>query len=190
MADVFEPRLPPSAGIGKTGRSPSELQCTEADEVSTFRARNVDFAFIKTHLSLGFRWNAWHPNPSRRRWIRRRPQFSDQTQDLGKQHSRHGDLGHLEGDVATVADKLRPDLHELLPEAGQRPVRDCLGQGQRPQEVAEIVGERVKPKPNLVVTELLARGACLFDRVFAFLDPLLRRAAPIGERHHLLVGTV
>src|SRR5262245_35733202 len=29
-------------------------------------------------------------------WIRRQPQFGDQPQNLGEQHSRHGDLGHLE----------------------------------------------------------------------------------------------
>ena len=32
------------------------------------------------------------------------PQFRDQPQDVGKQISRDGDLGHLEGDIAAVAD--------------------------------------------------------------------------------------
>ena len=79
-----------------------------------------------------------------RRAIGRRPQFGDQPQDLGEQHSRHGDLGHLEGDIAAVADDPRADLDQLLSQAGQRPVLDRLGRRQRAQEVAEIVGERVK----------------------------------------------
>ena len=39
---------------------------------------------------------------------------------------------------------LGPDLHQLLPQAGQRPLRDCLGQGQCPHEVGEIVGQRMQ----------------------------------------------
>ena len=34
----------------------------------------------------------------------RRPQFRDQPQDVGEQISWNGDLGHLEGDIAAVAD--------------------------------------------------------------------------------------
>src|SRR4051794_15157099 len=40
------------------------------------------------------------PARSRRRGIGRRPQISDQPQDLDEQRPRHGDLGHLEGDVS------------------------------------------------------------------------------------------
>ena len=47
-------------------------------------------------------------------------------------------------DVAAVADDLRADLDQLLFQAGQRPVLDRLGRRQRAQEVADIVGERVK----------------------------------------------
>jgi hypothetical protein len=50
------------------------------------------------------------PDASCRRWIRRRPEFGDQPQDLGEQHSRHGDLGHLERNVAAVTDDLGADL--------------------------------------------------------------------------------
>ena len=48
-------------------------------------------------------------------WIRRRPQFRDQSQDLGEQHPWHGDLGHLEGGVAAVADQ--PGSSALLVKA-------------------------------------------------------------------------
>jgi hypothetical protein len=81
-------------------------------------------------------------------WRRPWPQFGDQPQDLGEQRPRHGDLGHLEGDIAAVADDLRADLDQLLFQAGQRPVLDRLGRRQRAQEVADIVGERVKLKPD------------------------------------------
>ena len=49
-----------------------------------------------------------------------------------------------------MADDLRADLDQLFLEARQRPVFDRLGSRQRAQEVAEIVGERVKLKSNSV----------------------------------------
>ena len=52
--------------------------------------------------------------------------------------------------IAAVADDLRADLDQLLPQRGQRPVPHCLRQGQRAHEVAEIVGQGVKLKPNFV----------------------------------------
>jgi hypothetical protein len=51
----------------------------------------------------------------------------------------NGDLGHLEGDVAAVADDLAADLDQLLLQAGQRPGLDRFGRRQRAQEIAEIV---------------------------------------------------
>jgi len=47
-----------------------------------------------------------------------------------------------------VADDLRADLDQLLLQAGERPAFDRLGRRQRAQEIAEIVGERVKLKAN------------------------------------------
>jgi hypothetical protein len=38
-----------------------------------------------------------------------------------------GDLGHLEGNIAAVADDIRADLDQLLLQAGQRPV--LIGSG-------------------------------------------------------------
>src|SRR5262250_2208311 len=64
---------------------------------------------------------------SRCSWIRRWPQFGDQPQYLGEQQPWHGDLGHLERNVASVADDLRADLDKLLLQAGQGPVIDWLG---------------------------------------------------------------
>ena len=49
--------------------------------------------------------------------------------------SRHRDLGHLESDVAAVADNLRADLDQLLAQAGQRPWLRRPGHCQRAHEV-------------------------------------------------------
>jgi hypothetical protein len=43
-----------------------------------------------------------------------------------------------------MANDLRADLDQLLLEARQRPIFDRLGRRQRAQEVAEIVGQRMK----------------------------------------------
>ena len=64
-----------------------------------------------------------------------------------------GDLGHLKGDKATVADDLRADLDQLLLQARQRPVLDRLRRRQRSKEIAEIIGERVELKSHSVGRE-------------------------------------
>ena len=61
---------------------------------------------------------------SRRRW---RPQPGDQHQDLLEHLARYRDLGHLEDDVAAVADHLGADIDQLLAQAGQRPRLRRLG---------------------------------------------------------------
>jgi hypothetical protein len=75
-----------------------------------------------------------------------------------------GDLGHLEGDVAAVADDLRANLDRLVFQARQRPVFDRLWRRQRGQEVAEIVGNRMKLEPHRVPTHakalLSGRATC------------------------------
>jgi hypothetical protein len=38
--------------------SPPGLPCNKVGDAGAFRARNVDFVFIKPHLSRGFRWYA------------------------------------------------------------------------------------------------------------------------------------
>lgn len=54
-----------------------------------------------------------------------------------------------------------------------------LRQGQRPHEVAQIVGHGMKLEAHLVVAELAIRQPRRLDGVFAFLDELLRRAPVI-----------
>jgi hypothetical protein len=60
-------------------------------------------------------WYGWCPQPGNKR------------QDVGEHLSRHCDLGHLERDVAAVADDLGTDLDQLLAQTGQRPRLRRLG---------------------------------------------------------------
>ena len=62
----------------------------------------------------------------------------------------------MEDDVAAMAHDLGADLDELLPQAGQRPLLDRLRQSQRPHKVGEIVGQRMKLKPDGVGGERAA----------------------------------
>jgi hypothetical protein len=85
------------------------------DEPAPCRASKIDeFSVIEAHLSREFGSDAQRTNALRGRWIRWRSKFGNQPQDVGKQISRDGDLGHLESDVAPMADDLRADLDELL----------------------------------------------------------------------------
>jgi hypothetical protein len=43
-----------------------------------------------------------------------------------------------------MTNDLRADLDQILTQAGQRARLRCLGQRQRPHEVAEIIGARVE----------------------------------------------
>jgi hypothetical protein len=52
-----------------------------------------------------------------------RPQSGDQPQDVAEHLSRHRDLGHVEHDIAAVADHLGADLDQLLPPTRRRPLR-------------------------------------------------------------------
>ena len=80
-----------------------------------------------------------------------------------------------------MAHDLGTNLDQLLPQAGQRPLRDRLGQGQRPHEVGEIVGQRVQLKTHRIGGERAARQSRPLDRVLAFFDPLLARPALVVE---------
>ena len=64
---------------------------------------------------------------------RLQPQFGDQPQNLLEHLPGNGDLGHLEGDIAAVADDLRADFDQLFLQARQRPILDRLVRGQRAQ---------------------------------------------------------
>ncbi len=127
------------------------------------------------HLSCRATWMLLDRAPSwrQRRW----PQPVNEAQDLSEQRSWDGDLRQLESDIAAVAHDLGADLDQLLAQGGQRPMFHRLGQGQRPEEVADIVGQGMQLKTYLVVAEAMAGKPGPVDRVLALLDVLLRRAA-------------
>src|SRR5258708_23915892 len=55
--------LPPDAAVGKAEPSSWGLLGTKVGDGSAFCARNVDFAFVWTCLSHGFRSSAWIKEP-------------------------------------------------------------------------------------------------------------------------------
>src|SRR5262249_8377459 len=88
-------------------------------------------------LPVGFdpwgasRWSGWRPQPG------------NEHEDFVEHLSWHCDLGHLEHDVAAVADHLGADLDQLFPQTRQGPWFGCRGYRQGSHEVAEVVGQRI-----------------------------------------------
>ena len=136
--------------------APSGNVMRPRDESITIKAFDMDKA--EAHEILGQNINFAHVSPLSQGTPEKTctfPSFpSTQSQDVGEEVFRNGDLGHLECNVAIRADDLRADLDQLLPQAGQRPILDRLRRRQRAQEIAEIVGQRVKLKSNSVGREL------------------------------------
>jgi hypothetical protein len=95
------------------------------------------------------------------------PQVVDPAQEVGEQRPWHRHLGQLEDDVAAVAYDPGADLDQLLAQRRERPVLDIRGQGQRTQEIREIVGKGVKLEPHGVVPEAMAGQARPAGRVLA-----------------------
>src|SRR6266446_7859133 len=79
--------------------------------------------------------------------------------------------------IAAVAHHLRADLDQLFLQTRQRPILDRLRRRQRTQEIAEVVGERMKLEPHRIGGERSARQSRPLDRAFALLDLLLARPA-------------
>ena len=103
-------------------------------------------------------------NVSRWRWWWLRPQFRDEPQNLLEHLPCDGDLGHLEDNIAAVAHDFRTDLDQLVLQTRQRPVVDRLRRRQRAQEIAEVVGERMKLEPHRIGGERSARQSRPLDR--------------------------
>jgi hypothetical protein len=80
---------------------------------------------------------------SSRRGDGRRAQRRNQPQDVSEQVARDGNLGHLEGDVATVANDCCAYFAELLTQTRERPLLDRLRRCERAKEVPNIVSQRV-----------------------------------------------
>ncbi len=82
----------------------------------------------------------------------RRPSISRKIE----QFPWHRDLLQLKSDIAAVARDLRANLDQLLAQGGQRPVAHSVRQGERAQEVAQVVRQGVQLKTHLVVAEAMA----------------------------------
>ena len=120
---------------------------------SSLEADLTNFAVIQTYLSCHFHRVVDCPG------LRRNgssSQVINPAQDLLKQASWDRNLGQLESDIATMANDLGADLHQLLSQCRQRPMLHLFGQGQSPHEVGEIVGQGMKLEAHLVVAELPA----------------------------------
>ena len=85
-----------------------------------------------------------------------------------------------------MTDDLRADLDQLLTQRRHRPISDRLRRCQRAQEVAEIVGERMKLEANGIGGEGTAGKPSPLDRALALIDPLFARAALVVEGDDIL----
>ena len=111
------------------------------------------FLAIQAHLPCHFHHVVDYPG------LRRdgsSAQIINQTQYFLEQTFWHANLGQLEGDIAAMTNNLGPNLHQFLPQRGQRPMRNLFRQGQSPHEVGEVVGQGMKLEANLVIAELAA----------------------------------
>ena len=106
---------------------------------------------------------------------------ADGGDDLPKQRSIDCDLCQLACNLAGMAHNPRPDLDQAALDAGQRPIGDLFREVYTLQEDAEVIGQCVKLKPDLIVTEPLAGQAGPGDGVLAFLDVLLCGATLMVE---------
>ena len=152
MTALLRPRLPLSADASSSARG------SRAPKPVTLARRAPKCGFC-CHPDAPLLWFLIGRKTSKRFTSIRLPavaQFRDQPQDVGKQFSRDGDLGHLECDVAAMADDLRANFDELLFQGRQRPVLDRVRRRQGSQEVAEIVSKRMKLKANRVGGERAA----------------------------------
>ncbi len=56
-----------------------------------------------------------------------------------------------------MAHDLGCDLDQLLAQRGQRPVLNLLRQRERPEEVTEVISERMELKSDRIVAEAVER---------------------------------
>src|SRR3954453_19912204 len=93
------------------------------------------------------------------RYHGRSSQAVDPAPDRGKERSRHRHLGKLEDHMPPVPHDPGADLDQLLAEGRERPLLKLPRQGQRAQEVGEVVGQGVELEPHGVVAEGVAGAA-------------------------------
>ncbi len=101
--------------------------------------------------------------------------------DAVEQITRDNHLSQLEGNGSGVTHDPCAGFDQTALQASQRPVGHLLRQISALQEDAEIVGQCVQLKADLVLLLALAGQPRQIDRLLAFLDMLLCCAALIVE---------
>jgi hypothetical protein len=76
------------------------------------------------------------------------PHFGNEPQNLLEHMPWDSDFGHLAGELAAAARQLATDLDQLFLQARQQPILDRLRRRLDAQNIAEIVGQRMKLKPH------------------------------------------
>jgi hypothetical protein len=98
-----------STGVGNAKPAARGLSCSQAGDTGTRSDGNVAFVGVKTHYSLGFGTPTVERLTSTRdRGVAAVPQSAAGCRRI----SADGNLRHLEGDVAAVANDLRADLDQ------------------------------------------------------------------------------
>ena len=109
--------------------------------------------------------------------------------DAVEQITRDSHLSKLEGNGSGVTHDPCAGFDQTALQASQRLVGHFIRHISALQEDAEIVGQCVQLKADLVLLLALAGQPRPIDRLLAFLDMLLRRAALIVEDDNPLGGT-
>jgi len=104
--------------------------------------------------------------------------------DAVEQITRDSHLSQLEGNGSCVTHEPCASFDQTALQASQRPVGYLLRQISALQEDAEIVGQCVQLKADLVLLLDLAGQPRPIDRLLAFLDMLLCCATLIVELDH------
>ncbi len=122
--------VPDQSGYG-TSDKPTKISDYDIDELAH------DICGLSSSVGLASGWQ-----PSYRCCPRRqRGESSYPFEDRSVQPTRDRHLRHLEGYVLGMPNHFGPDLDQLLPQCGQRPVLYTLGQRQSTQEVGQVIGE-------------------------------------------------
>jgi len=97
-----------------------------------------------------------------------------------------GHLRHLEDRPPGITYDLGSYLYQLELYARERPVGYLAGQGESPEEVAQVVGQDEEGQPHLVGGEPHARQSGPDEGTFALLYSVFTLVPLVVESHHLL----
>ena len=78
---------------------------------------------------------------------------------------------------------LCPNLDQFFPQRRQRPVTHRPWQYRLTKKVSQVVRQDEQLQPHLIINKIVTGQPRPLDRVFSFLDPLLRRASNVLEAY-------